>query len=185
MQVPIHLMAGWCTANLLPGLTPRQRLFCVVAAAVPDLDGVTYLSWIFGPDAFWNWHHKACHNLPFCVIVCLAMAAYSPAKIGSFVLYAVEFHLHLAMDVFGSGPHWGIYYFWPFSNWCGDNTRFSWAFYSWQNLTIAGALLAWTILIAARERRTPLEAIMPNLDRELLELLAGRKAEISQVEEDK
>ena len=178
MQVPIHLMAGWCTANLLPGLTPRQRLFCIVAAGIPDLDGASIL---FGQEAFWNWHHKACHNLPFCVIACLAMAMFSPSKVGSFILYAVEFHLHLAMDVVGSGPHWGIYYFWPFSNWCGDNTPYSWAFYSWQNMTIGGALLAWTILIAVIDRRTPLEAMMPKLDRQLVDLLPRRGVDDSAV----
>jgi hypothetical protein len=174
MQLPIHLLAGWCTANLLPGLTPRQRGFCIIAAGIPDLDGASIL---FGQEAFWNWHHKVCHNLPFCLLVSSILAAYSPWRIGSFVLYAIEFHLHLAMDVFGSGPHWGIYYFWPFSDWCGDSTRFSWAFYSWQNLTIAGALLVWTILIAFVDRRTPLEAIMPNLDRQLLAMLPRRRTE--------
>lgn len=74
------------------------------------------------------------------------------------------------MDIFGSGPGWGIYYLWPFSNWMFDNTPMSWNFYSWQNISFEAAFLIWTILIAIKKRRTPLELLMPNLDRQLVGL---------------
>jgi hypothetical protein len=91
----------------------------------------------------------------------------------SFILYAAEFHLHLAMDIFGSGPGWGIFYFWPFSNWSLDNTRLSWPFYSWQNISLAIVLFILVIAIIFWKRRTPLEAIMPKLDRQIVSLMTG------------
>ncbi len=158
-------MSGWCAANLVPGLTPTQRLMAMIAAAVPDLDGLSLLG---GQQSYWHWHHRACHNLPFGLLACAILTLASGSTWRLFVLYLALFHLHLDMDIFGSGPGWGIFYLWPFSNWMFDNTHLSWDFYSWQNLSIAGALLAWTVVIAIRLRRTPLEAIMPNLDRQLV-----------------
>jgi hypothetical protein len=82
--------------------------------------------------------------------------------------YLSLFHLHLLMDYYGSGPGWGIAYLWPFSRrtW---STPDAWEFFSWQNLTTAAALIVWTLAIAIRQHRTPLEALMPNLDRQLVE----------------
>jgi len=165
LQIPIHIMSGWCAANLLPRLSPRQRLMSMIAASIADLDGLSILG---GQQAYWHWHHRICHNLPFGILVAAVLAAVSGRTIGLFILYLALFHLHLDLDIFGSGPGWGIFYFWPFSNWMFDNTHLSWEFYSWQNITIAGVLLAWTIAIAVRDRRTPLEAIMPDLDRQLV-----------------
>src|SRR5579872_2781125 len=165
MQIPTHILSGWCAANLFPPLNPRQRLMCMIAAAIPDLDGLSILG---GQQAYWNWHHRVCHNLPFGLIVCGLLAWLSGRRIGLFVLYLLLFQLHIVMDIFGSGPGWGIYYFWPFSNWMFDNTGISWEFFSWQNLSIAGGLLVWTIVIAIRLGRTPLEAIMPRLDGQLV-----------------
>ena len=178
MHVPTHLMTGWCTANLLPGLDKRQRLFCMIAAAAPDLDGLSILG---GIDAFQYWHHRAGHNLTFAVVSSLLLAAFSPGKIWSFLIYFAEFNLHLAMDVFGSGPGWGIYYFWPFSTWQFDNTNLSWEFYSWQNISIAAFMFLGTIAIAYWKRRTPLEAIMPDLDRQLIAMLPARRKRIEEI----
>jgi len=161
-------MSGWCAANLLRRLSPRQRLMCMIAATIPDLDG---LSILFGQQAYWNWHHRVCHNLPFGILACLILATISGKTFRLFILYLALFHLHIDMDIFGSGQGWGIFYFWPFSNWMFDNTHLSWDFYSWQNLTIAGAFLIWSLIIAIRAGRTPLEAIMPDLDRQLVRVL--------------
>ena len=79
------------------------------------------------------------------------------------------------MDFFGSGPGWAIYYYWPFSRSAWDNRIWSWAFYSWQNITTAIVFLAWTIAIAIRAGRTPRELLMPNLDRQLVAWLRKRR----------
>src|SRR4051794_15526197 len=110
------------------------------------------------------------HTLPFGLILCLLLAALSPHRLLSFTTYLALFHLHLLLDSYGSGPGWGIAYFWPFSRRAWVNPA-AWEFFSWENLTTAAALIAWTIAIAVRQRRTPLEALMPNLDRQLVETL--------------
>jgi hypothetical protein len=168
MQIPTHILSGWCAANLFPTLTPKQRLFCMIATTIPDLDGLSILG---GQESYWHWHHRICHNLPFGIMACLLLATLSGRTFRLFLLYLCLFQLHLVMDVFGSGPGWGIYYFWPFSNWMFDNSPYSWEFFSWENISIAAAFLVWIIAIAVRLRRTPLEYPMPNLDRQLVAAL--------------
>ncbi len=173
MHIQTHIMAGWCSANLLPGLNKRERLFAMIAAVVPDVDGLSILG---GRDAYWNWHHRAGHNLGFCIVACLVLAVFSSSKVKSFLLYVAQFHLHLLMDVLGSGPGWGIYYFWPFSGRYLDNSNVSWEFYSWQNITIAATLFVGVLGIVFWKGRTPLEAIMPRLDRQLVGWITRRVA---------
>ncbi|HEY7118639.1 MAG TPA: hypothetical protein VH475_18760 [Tepidisphaeraceae bacterium] len=69
-----------------------------------------------------------------------------------------------------SGPGWGISYWWPWRHGAGYwwINPHPWEFYSWQNITAAYALLGWTLAIAYFRRRTPLEALMPELDRKLV-----------------
>ena len=170
MHCPTHLMSGWCIGNLFP-LSGGQRLACMLAAAMADVDA---LSVVGGWDAYQIYHHKLAHNLPFGVLACAILWWFTGRRLWPFLLYLALFHLHLVMDFFGSGPGWGIYYFWPFSQWAADNWHYSWEFSSWQNSTTAGLLLLWTIGIAYFRRRTPLEVVMPNLDRQLVDLLPRR-----------
>ena len=81
---------------------------------------------------------------------------------------ASGFHLHLVLDYFGSGPGWGIHYFWPFSNYEILNP-YAWNFLSWQNLCAAAFFLLWTIAIIVKSKRTPLEVIMPSLDQKIVQ----------------
>jgi hypothetical protein len=170
MHVQTHIMSGWCVGNLFR-LTPRQRLMCMIAASIADLDGLGILA---GQEAYLKYHHVVGHNLLFGLIACIVLALLSRARLGVFALYLALFHLHLVMDFFGSGPGWPIYYLWPYSKWTPDNRHWSWEFYSWQNITAAFALLAWTILIAVYAGRTPLEVPMPRLDRQLVQWFRAR-----------
>jgi len=167
MHVQTHILSGWCVGNLLP-LTERQRVMCMIAASIADLDGLSILG---GQNAYWDHHHRLCHNLPFGVLACGTMALFSGKRLFLFAVYLTLFHLHLVMDYFGSGPGWGIFYLWPFSSWIADNRRVAWEFYSWQNITVAALLVVWTVVIAVRRGRTPLEALMPKLDRQLVDWL--------------
>ena len=171
LHLQTHILSGWCIGNLVPGFTPRERLFCMLAAAACDVDGLSILG---GQEAWWDYHHTLGHNLAFGVLLCLALAAFSTHRVLAFLAYLALFHLHLLLDSYGSGPGWGIPYFWPFSRHASVNPA-AWAFYSWQNLTAAAVLIAWTVWIARRDRRTPLEAVMPNLDRQLVALLRARR----------
>ncbi len=179
MHVQTHVMSGWCVGNWL-SLTARQRLCCMIATSVADLDGISLL---FGHEAYWTWHHKLCHNLAFAVIISAVLTIWSASRWLGFVLYLAFAHLHLLLDYFGSGPGWPLYYLWPFSSDYVDN-RHSWIrvweFYSWQNITVAAVLLVLTLFIAIRCGRTPLECIMPNLDQEIVRWLRRRVAHASQ-----
>ena len=176
MHIPTHILSGWCVANLLP-LTARERVFCMVAATIPDLDGLGLLAVPFaGPHFYERYHHVLGHNLTFAVISALVLTAFSRGawwrRVIACLAYFALFHLHLLMDYYGSGPGWGISYWWPWRHgpgywWINPHP---WEFSSWQNATAAWLLLAWTVGIAYVCRRTPLEALMPRLDAQLLAL---------------
>lgn len=170
MHVQTHILSGWCVGNLFPSFAPRDRLACMLAASLADVDG---LSILFGQEAYWDYHHKFGHNLAFGVVLCAVLTVFCTRRLPAFLVCLGLYHLHLLMDFYGSGPGWGIPYLWPFSRseWRSDN---AWPFYSWQNLTAFALLFAWTLWIARRLGRTPLEAMMPNLDRQLARLLGFR-----------
>jgi inner membrane protein len=170
MHVQTHVLSGWCLANLFP-LSPRQRLGAMIAASAADLDG---LGIVFGQEAYWRYHHTLGHNLLFGLVLSLILAMIAGRRVGVLFLYLNLFHLHLLMDFFGSGPGWPIAYLWPFSRQVWDNRHWSWAFYSWENISTAAVFVAWTVLIVRRKGRTPLEALMPNLDRQLVRIFRRR-----------
>ena len=99
----------------------------------------------------------------------LLLASASPQLLAG-LLYLGLGHLHLLMDYYGSGPNWPICYWWPFARSLEDcwMNPHAWELSSWQNISAAGALLAWTVAIACFQRRTPLELLMPSLDQKLV-----------------
>ncbi len=163
MHIPTHLMSGWCVANLFT-LTARERAFCMAAASLADLDG---LSRVFGQEAYWDYHHVVCHNLAFALLMSLVLAACSVHRIKGFIIYLALAHLHLVLDYYGSGPGWPIRYGWPFAGWTWVNP-WGWEFSSWQNRAVAGVFLLWTLAIAVVRGRTPVELLTPDLDHRLV-----------------
>lgn len=166
LHIPTHILSGWCVGNLVP-LGPRERLFCMVAASVADVDGLGMLA---GQEFYWDYHHVLAHNLAFAVLVSLILAACSTRRVLAFVTYLALAHLHLLLDYYGSGPDWRIGYLWPFDRvhahgWLNPH---AWELSSWQNTAAAVVLLVWTVAIARFHRRTPLELLMPSLDQRLL-----------------
>jgi hypothetical protein len=169
VHIPTHILSGWCVGNLLP-LTARQRLGCMIAAAAPDIDGLGMIIDVpFGTDLYHDYHHVLGHNLFFCAAVATVLALWTRSW-RCWAVYLALGHLHLVMDYLGSGPLWDIYYLWPVGGLKFRNPA-AWEFFSWQNITFAGCLLVWTIAIARYRRRTPLEAVMPGLDRQLVALV--------------
>lgn len=166
MHVQTHIMSGWCVADLFQ-LTPRERCFAMIAAAAADLDG---LGLIAGMDYYVRYHHVLGHNLCFGVALALILVAFATHRLKVFWLSLALFHLHLVLDYFGSGPGWGIRYWWPFSE-ASYQFIYAWEFMSWQNMAAAAFFLVWTLLIAIKSRRTPLEVIMPSLDRKFIQAL--------------
>jgi hypothetical protein len=166
LHIQTHVLSGWCVANCFP-LTPRERVFAMLAASLADFDG---LGIVFGERFYHDYHHVLGHNLAFAAVLSLGLAAASTRRVLAFFLYLGLAHLHLLLDYYGSGPGWPICYWWPV--WHGRDQCWmnpdAWPFYSWQNISAAFALLGWTVGIAVVARRTPLEAIMPELDRKLV-----------------
>jgi hypothetical protein len=159
MQVQTHIMSGWCLGNV-PEFTPRERLFCMLAASLPDLDGLT----MFASDqAYWDYHHKIAHNFLAGALLIGVLTWFSTHWWKAGLMYVALFHLHLVMDYFGSGPGWGLYYFWPFSSRPIENPH-AWEFVSWQNISAAAAGVVWMLMIAVRQRRTPVGALSPKVD---------------------
>lgn len=173
MHIQTHVLSGWCVGNLLP-LTARERLFCIIAAAAHDLDG---LGIIVSQEMYWDYHHKLGHCAAFGVLLSLGLAAFSTHRLLGFATYLALFHLHLVLDYLGSGPGWPLYYYWPFSDakWLNPG---AWPFFSWQNIGTAFAMFAWTVVIMFRGRRTPLELLMPSLDRKGIAWVQGRREPI-------
>ena len=172
MHIPTHIMSGWCVGNLFR-LTPRERVCCMAAAAGADLDGVSYL---FGQEAYWDYHHVLCHNLLFSLLLAATLSLFSTHHLKRFALYLGLAHLHLVLDYFGSGPGWTIAYGWPLSNAWTWKYADAWELSSWQNRVAALTLLLWVLAIAVVLGRTPVETLTPRLDRQFVSRLRGMVA---------
>lgn len=149
-------------------LTPRERVFAMVAASAADMDGVGLLVSI---DYYARYHHVLAHNLLFGGLLAAALAIFSTHRLKAFILFLVLFHVHLLLDFYGSGPGWGIHYFWPF----GGGAFFCphvWDLNSWQNIVAFEVLFLWMFGIVFWRRRTPFEAILPSLDAKIIRLFA-------------
>ena len=173
MHIQTHILSGWCVGNLLP-FSPRQRLACMIAAAIADLDGLGILvPGARGQELYWDYHHVLGHNLPFGILTSVILSAWCRRQWPlTFVACLGLFHLHLLMDYWGSGRDWCIHYLWPVGHLILKNPN-GWELYSWQNMLAFVLLLIWTIAIARWQRRTPLELLMPSLDKEFVRLAAG------------
>lgn len=165
MHLQTHLMSGWCVGNLI-NLTARERFLAMVMAVAPDLDGLTYLGSV---KAYWATHHVYGHNLLYLIAVAGVLTLFCQHRLKIFAFFMVIGHLHLAMDLLGSGEGWAIPYWLPF-----DRKEYlwgwSWAFDGWQNKVAGLGFLLWTIWIAVYQKRTPLEYVMPKLDVQLVNL---------------
>jgi hypothetical protein len=153
-------MSGWIVGNYSK-INARERFFCMLAASIPDFDG---LGIVVSQDAYFEYHHILGHNILFGVVAALILTALSKHKIKCFLLYMALFHLHILMDLFGSGECWTVSYLYPFSNYQLES-KISWALYSWQNIVVNFSLLLWTIILIFMKKRTPLEYIMPAFDK--------------------
>lgn len=163
MHIQTHILSGWCAADCLD-MTPRERLFAMVAASAADLDG---LGIIVSIEYYAKYHHVLAHNVFFGGLLAVVLTAFSTHRIKAFFLFLFLFHLHLVLDYLGSGLGWGIHYLWPLSQDEILNPN-AWELVSWQNIATTVVLLAWTFGIAIKKCRTPLEAIMPALDQKLV-----------------
>ena len=170
MHVQTHLLSGWLAGNALP-IGPRERLFCMAAATLPDVDG---LGRVVSEDLYFDLHHRLGHNVFFFAAVAAVLAAFGRNRPLVFAACFALGWLHFGLDYLGSGPGWDLHPWWPASDaavrWAG-----AWPFYSWQNLSAFFACLLATVWVAWKLGRTPLEAVMPRLDARLVGLLHRRQ----------
>lgn len=162
-------MSGWCVANQME-LTARERALAMVAASAADLDG---LGLLVSMEFYAAYHHVLGHNLLFGITLSGLLMVFSKHKVKAFILYLGLFHLHLLMDYLGSGPGWGVVYWWPFSS-VSYESSYAWPLDAWQNMVTACVLLAWVLVIILRKQRTPLECIAPSLDKKIVQQLTQR-----------
>ena len=93
MHLQTHVMSGWCVANCFR-LSARERFLAMLAAGLPDLDGVTYF---FGDEAYWATHHIYGHNLLFALLLSGVLVVFC-AQVKLFPVFsavASAFHDHL------------------------------------------------------------------------------------------
>ncbi|MFC1592250.1 metal-dependent hydrolase [Thermodesulfobacteriota bacterium] len=166
MHIQTHILSGWCVGNTVQ-LAQRERFLCMLAATLPDLDGLGIL---VSQKVYWDYHHTACHNVFAGLLISAVLTFFSQNRLKAFAVYLSLFHLHLLLDFFGSGPGWYIVYLWPFSGWLLSYGN-AWEFFSWQNFAALYAFAFWTLYIAFIKKRTPLEYFLPKTDRKAIDML--------------
>jgi len=183
MNPVTHLLVGWTVANSA-SLERRDRGIVTIAGVLPDIDGLGIavdlarnhadgdLTW------WWTFHHNLAHNLTAAVLYSTVAFCVATRRFATAGLAFLAFHLHLLGDVAGSrgpdGYQWPIAYLNPFSNawqltWSGQ-----WELSAWPNFAITALLLAWTLRIARRDGRSPLELVSLRADRAFTRTLRQR-----------
>ena len=171
MHIPTHILSGWCIANTVPCLTPKDRLMLVLAASIADIDGVGIL---WSTDAYLELHHVCGHNLVAAISASTILGLLSQHRALCIFLSLALFHLHLLMDFYGSGQGWGIACWWPFSDEY-YHTDGAWSLGGWQNYLALAILIGWSWRIHRARRRTPFELLLPVVDRAFLNVFTPRQ----------
>jgi inner membrane protein len=183
MSPVTHFLASWALASF-PRLQRRDVALVTFAGVAPDLDGLGVIPELLTRHTshplewFTRYHHLLAHNLPFAILVTVAVLALSQRRWLTASLAFVAVHLHFLMDVLGSrgpdGYNWPIPYFEPFSSrvqiaWSGQ-----WALNSWQNVLITCGLLVLILIRAVQISRSPLEIFSPAADKQVVAVLRQR-----------
>lgn len=136
----------------------------MMAAVLPDIDGVGIIA---GMEYYSRFHQKLGHNLPFVMTVALLVALMSSSRWKVFWLCLLAGHLHLLMDLLGSGLGWGFNYLNPIGYYRLTALGW-WELASWQNALADAFLLSMTLLIMIRKRRFLFEYPFPRLDQRIV-----------------
>jgi hypothetical protein len=176
-----HALIGWWTANVLP-LSRRDRLLIFMGGVLPDLDG---LGLFVSDHAYLTYHHVLFHNLLGCVVWTALTVAAAKDRLRCAALAALNWHLHLACDYFGSRgpwdiPPWVLPYLFPVvGHWSGGEfvgpvwyyNPWQWPLNAWPNTlaTLAG-IVGW-VYIAVRLDRTWFEFVWRRFDAEVCRML--------------
>ena len=123
MSPVTHLLSGWLLANAA-GLDCRGRMLVTLASIAPDIDGFGFAPELLtthsaNPITWYSqYHHTFGHCLLFAGVAALIGATAAPMARVRVLLFAfASVHLHLLMDLIGSGApdgyRWPIPYLFP------------------------------------------------------------------------
>jgi membrane-bound metal-dependent hydrolase YbcI (DUF457 family) len=141
-----HIGLSWIVASLWPGAR-RDRWLVVAAGVLPDLDGAGI---VWSEEAYLAVHRAAGHGLLFALLVLAAVALRARAPWPTAALAMASFHLHLLLDVVGTGGL-PVRYLWPLSD-RGWTYGGRWVLASWPNAVVMALTLAGVLALAWRRR---------------------------------
>jgi membrane-bound metal-dependent hydrolase YbcI (DUF457 family) len=143
-----HIGLGWILANLWP-TTRRDRWLIVLGGTLLDLDGAGI---VWSQAAYEAAHRAAGHSLVFCLLLLAITLVMADAPWRTAALVAVSFHLHLVLDLVGTGGL-PIRYLWPFSAHAWSYSG-HWVLASWPNVVVMALTLVGAVAVT-RWRRDP------------------------------
>ena len=146
LHVLTHIGLSWIVASV--GRTSRRdRWLVTLAGVLPDLDGAGI---VWSHDAYVAAHRAVGHGLLFGLALVTLALLRADVRWTTTALTVLSFHLHLALDVVGTGGL-PIRYFWPVSHrgWSYDG---HWVLASWPNALVMAATLLGVVLVARRRR---------------------------------
>ena len=133
-----------------------------LAGTGPDLDG---LSFVAGGERFYRYHHILFHNVGAALGVAVLAALFFRRRPRAALLIVFAFAMHVVEDYVTVG--WDQYPWQPFSSSAVNlsHTLPVWLVQGVFQITAMMFILAMTVWIYLRYRRTPLEIVSPRLDR--------------------
>ncbi|HXB20884.1 MAG TPA: metal-dependent hydrolase [Candidatus Solibacter sp.] len=167
MSPVTHFLAGWLLANTA-SLNRRDRAAVVVAAVIPDVDGLGAIPELLTRNSVHplNWfsqYHHSLHTLAFALAVTLVSFLVARRRWVTALLVFLSFHLHLLGDLLGArgpdGYSWPIPYLKPFSNSLQLSWQGQWALNAWPNVVITAVFLFVTLFLAWKQGLSPLEFV--------------------------
>lgn len=159
-----HLQYGWWFAHWRQ-FDRRERAAIALAGAAADLDGLSLLG---GGDAYYRYHHILFHNLGSLLVIVALAGLLFWRRPWVWLLISFSFGMHVVEDYF-TVP-WDMRPWRPFANTVVNLSQHvpGWVVqYVFQSVAMAG-IVAMTVWIYLRYRRTPIEIISPALDRLIL-----------------
>lgn len=161
MSPVAHLQFGWWFAHW-GNFTRGERAAIALAGAAPDLDGIFFVA---GQEAYYRYHHVLLHNLGATLAVFALAGLFYWRRPRVWLLVSFAFALHMVEDYATVG--WAQHPWQPFSAAAVNLTDHlpNWLVQGVFQVTAMAFILAMTVWIYMRHRRTPLEILSPALDR--------------------
>ena len=155
-HVLTHIGLAWIVAGVTP-LSVRDRWIVVLAGTLLDLDGAGL---VWSEHAYHVAHRAVGHGLLFVVLVVIVAFLRADAPRKTAILAAVSFHMHLLLDLVGTGGP-PIRYLWPLSDrgWSHDG---HWVLASWQNVVVMTVVALGVLVVEWRRRRRPVALASPS-----------------------